>query len=602
MNTKITLEQMNVVVAGHVDHGKSTLIGRLLVDTDTLPEGKLAAVKASCERNARPFEYAFLLDALKDEQAQGITIDTARCFFQTAKRRYIIIDAPGHIEFLKNMITGAARAEAAFILIDAKEGIQENSRRHGYMVSMLGIRQVVVLVNKMDLVGYDEKVFNDIRSEYIKFLEKLNIHPAAFIPISAFEGVNIVKSSEHTPWFKGAAVLEQLDSFNKLNEREELPFRLPLQDVYKFTGEGDDRRLFAGTVETGSINEGDSVVFLPSGKRSKVKSIERFNAPYRSDARAGEAVGFTLATQVYAKPGEMIVKDGDTLPSVGVRFRANIFWMGLAPMIKGKKYKIKLGAASAQGELVDVRSVIDASDLTSVQNKQQIDRHDVAECVIETARPLAFDLIDQIKFTGRFVIVDNYEISGAGIILENLKDEPSILQMHVDSRESAWARSPISREARITAYGHGAKFVMITGSDPRELDATAEALEKVLFGRSFKVYYLRTANALSGIESDIRQDHDFTDEHIRRLGELARILTDAGQIFIAALYGADDVDLDVLKTLNSPSEILVVNIGEKLFEKTQPDLLLSSSAELKERVDQLCDLLKRKDVILDYQI
>src|SRR5271165_2575974 len=188
-------EQMNVVIVGHVDHGKSTLVGRLLADTGSLPEGKLEAIKAQCKRNAKPFEYAFLLDALKDEQAQGITIDTARCFFKTAKRDYIIIDAPGHVEFLKNMVTGAARAEAALLVIDAHEGIQENSRRHGYMMSMLGIRQIVVLVNKMDLVNYDQSVFERIRAEYSAFLKEVNITPIDFVPISARDGDNIANRS-----------------------------------------------------------------------------------------------------------------------------------------------------------------------------------------------------------------------------------------------------------------------------------------------------------------------------------------------------------------------------------------------------------------------
>lgn len=219
-----TKEQMNIVIVGHVDHGKSTVIGRLLADTGSLPEGKLEAVKEYCRKNSRPFEYAFLLDALKDEQAQGITIDTARCFFKTNKRDYIIIDAPGHIEFLKNMVTGASRAEAVLLVIDAKEGIQENSKRHGHIVSMLGIHQAVVLVNKMDLVHFDQGVFEKITGEFTEFLHKVNIKPVNFIPLSAFNGDNIAVRSEHTPWYGGPTVLEQLDQF--ANKRKTRSFRL----------------------------------------------------------------------------------------------------------------------------------------------------------------------------------------------------------------------------------------------------------------------------------------------------------------------------------------------------------------------------------------
>ncbi|MCB9211413.1 MAG: 50S ribosome-binding GTPase, partial [Ignavibacteriales bacterium] len=270
---------MNIVIAGHVDHGKSTVIGRLLADTNSLPDGKLEFIRHQCEINARPFEYAFLLDALKDEQSQGITIDSARVFFKTVKRDYIIIDAPGHIEFLKNMVSGAARAEAALLVIDANEGVQENSRRHGYMLSMLGIKQIAVVVNKMDLVKYSKEVFEGIVNEYSEFLKSIGVVAKTYIPVSGREGDGIAALTEPISWFNGNTVLEVLDDFEKEKPALEKPFRMPVQAVYKFTNMGDDRRIIAGTVETGSLNVGETVVFYPSGKKSKVKSIEKFNAP-----------------------------------------------------------------------------------------------------------------------------------------------------------------------------------------------------------------------------------------------------------------------------------------------------------------------------------
>ncbi|KKL68203.1 hypothetical protein LCGC14_2127310, partial [marine sediment metagenome] len=210
-NTTENRQQMNIVIIGHVDHGKSTVIGRLLADTGSLPKGKLDDVKAICAKNARPFEYAFLLDALKDEQAQGITIDSARCFFRSDKREYIIIDAPGHIEFLKNMISGAARAEAALLVIDAKEGVRENSRRHGYLLSMLGVKQVAICVNKMDLVDYSRDVFDAITAEYTDFLKQIDTEAMAFIPVSAREGDNVATRSEIMSWYDGPVVLDMLD-------------------------------------------------------------------------------------------------------------------------------------------------------------------------------------------------------------------------------------------------------------------------------------------------------------------------------------------------------------------------------------------------------
>jgi bifunctional enzyme CysN/CysC len=227
--------RMDIVIVGHVDHGKSTVIGRLLADTNSLPDGKLESIREYCARNSRPFEYAFLLDALKDEQAQGITIDTARTFFKSDKRDYVIIDAPGHIEFLKNMVTGAARAEAAVLVIDAKEGIQENSKRHGYLLSMLGIKQIVVAVNKMDLVDYSRQAFEDIRDEYVAFLARIGATPRFFVPLAAFPGEGMVGPSEKMPWYKGPDLLTAMDSFEKAPSKDAQPFRLPVQDVYKFT-------------------------------------------------------------------------------------------------------------------------------------------------------------------------------------------------------------------------------------------------------------------------------------------------------------------------------------------------------------------------------
>ena len=603
VNTDNSPEQMNVVVVGHVDHGKSTIIGRLMADTNSLPTGKLEQVKAICERNAKPFEYAFLLDALKDEQSQGITIDSARCFFNSEKRRYIIIDTPGHIEFLKNMITGAARAEAAFIVIDAGEGIQENSKRHGYMVSMLGINQVCVLVNKMDLKAYDESTFSDIRTEYTEFLDRLNVSPSSFIPISGKDGENVTKQSSHTPWYQGKTVLEQMDAFDKIDTGSDASFRFPVQDIYKFTEEGDDRRIFAGTIETGKIQVGDNVIFLPSGKRSEIKSVEMFNTTQKDNAQYGEALGFTLQTQIYIKPGELMSNVIETRPLVGSRFRVNLFWMSRASMVQNKTYKLKLGAARTTVKLVKVLNVLDASELASEQNKQQVDRHDVAECILETAKPVAFDLVGENLHTSRLVIIDNYDITGGGIILEQIVGQESILKNHVENREFAWAGSKITAAQRVNAYGHASKFIVFAGDeDDTTEEVLATALEERLLSQGFKAYYLRTANLEKGLGADILQQTEHKDEHIRRLGELARILTDSGQIFITSISNIDAADLHALELLNKPNDIIVVNVGENKFNGYQVNLNLVESIKTEDAVTQIYDLLRGEKVIFDYSI
>lgn len=445
-------ELLSVVAVGHVDHGKSTVIGRLLADTGSLPEGKLAQVQARCKSNARPFEYAFLLDALKDEQAQGITIDTARCFFKTEKRDYVLSDAPGHVEFLKNMVTGAARAEAALLVIDAKEGIRENTRRHGYLLSMLGLRQVVVLVNKMDLVGYDLKVFENLRKEYNEFLGPLGVFPKAYVPICAREGENIANKAS---WWDGPTLVDHLDSFEKEPGLEALPLRFPVQDIYKFTENNDDRRIFAGTLETGSLKAGDEVVFHPSGKESKVTTLETFHTKSLEKFVAGQASGVTLQDELYIRPGEILCRKGEPQPKVGSRFRVNLFWLGRSPLIKGKRYKLKIGTARVSVQLIKVLNVLDASDLTTVKTKEQVDRHDVAEAVLETAKPVAFDLVSDLRHTGRFVLVDQYKIAGAGILLESLPGERQALREHVNRGNPPGKPAPSSpskgRNATATA-------------------------------------------------------------------------------------------------------------------------------------------------------
>jgi len=589
--------QMNIVVVGHVDHGKSTVIGRLLADTHSLPQGKLEQVKAMCRKNARPFEYAFLLDALKDEQAQGITIDTARCFFKTKKRDYIIIDAPGHIEFLKNMVSGAARAEAALLVIDVHEGIQENSRRHGYMLAMLGIRQVVVLVNKMDLVNYDLTVFESIRVEYSAFLKEVNITPIDFVPISARDGDNIVEPAVWSPGVR--SVLEHIDAFTKESRIEDQPFRFPVQDVYKFTANGDDRRIFAGTVETGSIQAGDEVVFLPSQKRSRISRIERFNAPARGLANAGESLGFTLADELYVKPGEIMCKVGEKQASASSRFRANLFWMGKAPLIKNKKYKLKLATLRAPVRLLEIVNVLDASDLSSERGRQEVERHEVAECIFESTKPIVFDLSREIEGTGRFVLVDNYEIAGGGIITENIDSSPFSLQECGRQRETGWEQSAIPAATRAARYGHRSGFVVIAGSSETANKAIAVELEQRLFDNACLTYYLGVATTDSALDGDVL---DQREERLRKLGELARILAGSGQIFITTITDVATPEIQRLKTLSAPSDMLMVVVGSKDYEELEVQVRISDGKDSISAVDQICVYLREQKVIMDYSI
>ncbi len=590
------MEQMNIVIVGHVDHGKSTLIGRLLADTNSLPDGKLESVRLMCERNAKPFEYAFLLDALKDEQSQGITIDSARCFFNTAKRRYIIIDAPGHIEFLKNMITGASRAEAALLLIDAYEGVQENSKRHGYMLHLLGIRQVVVVVNKMDLVNYDEAAFLKVKTEYEAFLGQFGLVPAAFIPIAARDGENMVTPSEKMPWYAGKSVLDHIDDFTQAKDKQELPFRMSVQDVYKFTAANDDRRIVAGTVMSGQLKVGEEVVFFPSQKRSRVKSIEGFNQAPRTTISSGEATGFTLETQIYIRPGDLVVKATDVPPLSGTTFKVSLFWLGRTPMTVGKAYKLKLASTRVTVYLKEIVSVMDASELQTEDNRREIGRHEVAECVLETLKPLAYDLAIDFEDTGRFVIVDGYEIAAGGIVIGQVASEASAVQKYRAQRDASWEKGLVEIQQRQQLLGQRARAVVFVGDRAPEL---GKLLEQHLISNGRLAYYLGRASVLSGMGADYTGALG-REEFVRRLGELAHMFTDAGLIFMTSMQECDDAELEILSVLSDPFEILVVVCGLNPFSQRVPDVQISDAMDLESAKSQVVQLLADKDVVPEY--
>ncbi|MGN1033604.1 MAG: sulfate adenylyltransferase subunit 1, partial [Intestinibacter sp.] len=354
-------DTLNIVVVGHVDHGKSTLIGRLLYDTDSLPLGTIKKVEKIAKDTGKPFEYAYLLDAFEEEQKQGITIDTTQIQFQTKSRDYVIIDAPGHKEFLKNMISGAANAEAALLIIDANEGVKEQSKRHAYILSLIGIKKVYVVLNKMDLVDYSEKRYETVKRDMDVFLKGLNINPLGYIPVSAYEGENITKKSEKLDWYKGGTIIESIDSIEKDEDLENRPLRFPIQDVYKF----DNRRIIAGRIESGTLRVGDEITIYPEGKTTKVNTIEYWQEKDKTDVvKAGQSVGITVTDEFFNKRGE-IITSGSNKPLISRGFRANIFWMGKNNLQKYKKYKIKLATAEVEGEVEEIIKVLDSTSLDS---------------------------------------------------------------------------------------------------------------------------------------------------------------------------------------------------------------------------------------------
>ncbi|MFZ6026639.1 MAG: GTP-binding protein [Chloroflexota bacterium] len=586
---------MNIVFVGHVDHGKSTVIGRLLADTGALPVGKLEQIRLYCERNARPFEYAFLIDALKDERRQNITIDAARVFFQSPRRRYIIIDAPGHIEFVKNMVTGAARAEAALLVIDAQEGVQENSRRHGNLLTVLGIRQVVVLINKMDLAGYSEARFGAIRREYADFLHKIGLHPVGFIPVSAREGDNISQASANLPWYQGPTVLQALDAFEKSQQPADRPFRMPVQDVYRFT----PLRIVAGSVSSGTIHIGDEVVFYPSGKRSSVQTIETFGAAGPASVSAPCATGFTLSQQIYIQRGEIAARAGETPPEAALRLRVSLFWLGKEPLVAKKFYTIKLATARTRFQVESFVRVVNASSLDSDVEKVQVDRHEMAECILSLDHALAFDRADVAPDTSRFVVVDGYEIRGGGMILEGLPDTESWVRERVRERNARWIASDVTQEERAERYSQRAGLVIITGRQGVGRKRLARALEAGLFRSGRFVYYLGMGSVVYGVAADIPGHSESEDrrEHIRRLAEVANILLDAGLLLIVTAVELTQADLKLLQTVIAPERIETVWVGETLTTDIACDLWIEDCTSTEQAVARIKQTLQEHGLL-----
>jgi bifunctional enzyme CysN/CysC len=594
------MEQMNIVFVGHVDHGKSTVVGRLLADTNSLPEGKLEQVRNRCERENQPFEYAYLIDALKEEQAQSITIDAARVFFQSQNRHYIIIDAPGHIEFIKNMVTGASRAEAAVLVIDAFEGVQENSRRHGYLLWMLGIRQIVILINKMDLVNYDQQVFEAVRNEYTQFLNELGVKPMFFIPVSGKEGVNVAKLNEKTPWYQHETVLEALDTFKKASPPVDQPFRMPVQDIYKFTQFGDARRIVAGSISSGKLAVGEQVIFYPSGKISAVKEFESFAAERPNTITSGYAAGLTLTKQIYIQRGEIACKVDEPAPQVSKRIRVSLVWLGQKPMIPQKQYHLKLGSAKIRCQIESIDKIIDASDY-STEDKDRIEHHDVAQCILSLHSPLAFDLSETLSDTSRFVIVDDYEIRGGGIVLEALADEQTEIRRATFMRERKWIDSSISLFQRAERYNQRPSLVIITGKTASRRKEIAHALETSLFNAGKMVYYLGIGSIIYGVDADLKLPTniktDDSQEHMRRLAEIAHIFIDAGLILIVTAREVDQADINLIRASMGQDRVEVIWSGDEITTDINPDVHIDSDEDVATAIIAIKSLLQEHGII-----
>jgi bifunctional enzyme CysN/CysC len=462
---------------------------------------------------------------------------------------------------------------------------------------MLGVRQLAILVNKMDLVGYEEKVFHGIVREYSDFLGQAGIEPTCFVPVTGRDGDNVVHRSATMQWYSGPTVLETLDGFEPERSPVDKPFRMPVQDVYKFTQQGDDRRIIAGTVDAGTVRVGDEVVFYPSGKKSRVASIEEFNAPARAEVAAGYATGLTLTEQIYVSRGEVATRSTERRPEVTTRLRVSLFWLGKEPLLRNKEYVLKLGAARVPMRVEEIIRVIDASTLDTTEQKGQVDRHDVAECVLKLNRTIAFDLAHEIAQTSRFVIVHDYEIRGGGIVREALTDKQAWVRDKVLLRNYKWEPSSILPERRAEKYSQRSRLILVTGDQEASRKVLAKGLESRLFEDGKVVYFLGIGSLLYGVDADLGRQESNRAEHLRRLSEVANIMLDAGVILIVTAAELTQDDLEIIATSVDRGRIDTIWVGGSATTDLSYDLWLSALEAETEGVERLKVLLQDKGTI-----
>jgi bifunctional enzyme CysN/CysC len=518
-----TRPQVRIVIVGHVDHGKSTLVGRLPHEPGSLPEGKLEMLKAVSARRGMPFEWSFLLDALQTERDQGITIDTTQIRFRTRSRDVVLIDAPGHAEFLRNMITGASQADGAVLIIDALEGVRDQTRRHGYLLHLLGIRQVAVVVNKMDRVDFSAERFSEISDEITAHLTGLGVKPTAVIPISARDGDGVAAHTPRIAWYKGPTVVEALDALEPARPAEALALRLPVQAIYKF----DDRRIVAGRIESGSLITGDEIVIMPAGKIAKIKSVESWPlTPVSGRQTAGRSVGITLDRELFVERGDIIAHVGAT-PRDTRRIRARVFWLHDKPLAKGDAILVRLGTREARANVVAIEKAVDPGELSNEETKE-IARNHVGEIDISLAQPIAADPYTENPRTGRLVIEVNGRIAGGGLVL-SVDAGQRAAPIDIVPVESALR--PDERSAR---YRHNGAVVWLTGLPGSGKSTLARALERRLFSNGGSPILLDGDTLRAGLNGDLGFSAQDRSENIRRLAEVATHLARNGHIAIVA--------------------------------------------------------------------
>jgi bifunctional enzyme CysN/CysC len=552
---------LRFITCGSVDDGKSTLIGRLLYESKLIFEDQLAALEADSKKvgtQGGELDFALLVDGLAAEREQGITIDVAYRFFSTDRRKFIVADTPGHEQYTRNMVTGASTADVAVILIDARKGVLTQTRRHSYIVSLLGIRHVVLAINKMDLMEYSQQTFDEIVAAYREFAQQIGLTDITAIPLSALRGDNMLERSERMRWYQGPTLMSYLESVEIEDDLQTRPFRLPVQWVNR---PNQDFRGFAGTIASGTVRRGDNLRALPSGRQSRVTRIVSHDGDLES-AVAGQSVTLTLADEIDVSRGDVLAA-ADAPPAVADQFQATIIWMHEEPMLRGRPYIIKVGTRALTGSITSPKYKVNVNTLERLAAKQ-LELNEIGVCNLSFDRAIPFDAYADNRETGGFIIIDKLsnDTVGAGLLNFALRRAENI----------HWQALDVNKGARSSLKGQRACVLWFTGLSGAGKSTIANLVEKRLHALGRHTYTLDGDNVRHGLNKDL----GFTDadrvENIRRVAEVSRLMVDAGLIVLVSFISPFRSERRLARELMQPGEFLEVFVDTPLAEAEKRDV------------------------------
>lgn len=552
---------LRFITCGSVDDGKSTLIGRLLFESRALFADQLSALESDSRRHGTQgddIDYALLLDGLSAEREQGITIDVAYRFFNTDRRKFIVADCPGHEQYTRNMATGASTADVAVVLVDARKGLLPQTRRHSYIVSLLGIRHVLLAVNKMDLAGYDQDVFDGIVAQYRELAAQLGIEHVQAVPLSALRGDNLLQRSDNTPWYDGPSVLDYLETVDVARGAAPVGFRLPVQWVNR---PDQDFRGFSGTVASGSIQPGDEVVALPSGRRSTVARIVTADGDL-PQARAGQAVTLTLADEVDISRGDVIA-DAHAPPQVADQFAAHVLWMGEQALLPGRPYWLKIGTRTVSASVTEIKHKIDVNTQEALAAKH-LELNEVGYCNLYLDQPVPFEAYADDRTLGGFILIDRQSNAtvAAGTLDFALRRAGNIHWQHLD----------VDKAARARIKGQQPRVLWFTGLSGSGKSTIANLVDKRLHALGYHTFILDGDNVRHGLNKDLGFTDEDRVENIRRVAEVAKLMSDAGLIVLVSFISPFRAERRMARELFAPGEFVEVHVDTPLDVAEQRDV------------------------------